>query len=354
MAKKLHLVHVKSAVPDKAPSASTIEYGEIAVNYNSETPALYIKDDEDNIVKFISEPYFTKIVGTGITENDGETITPLTEVIEQDEIAISSALNDLNDRKTDKGYVDGAISGVTADIDGLSDEVNSLSSSLTNNYYTKNEVDYAIEESVIDVDDHLDSASTNPVENRAIYEWIVEDELTVAAAINDLNNRKADTTYVDNAISSVEIDVDSQLDSASTNPVENRVLWSMFEESEVTTNKVTTLTSANTNTQYASAKATYDEIHPKIVTENPSTGFLPNVFYNLGTLTGAQTFTFASPADTSVVNHYYWAFDTGTTAPTITWPASITGWNGGSAPTINASKHYEISVLNGIGAFMEV
>ena len=177
MAKKLHLVHVKSAVADKAPSASTLNYGEIAVNYNSETPALYIRDDEDNIVKFISEPYFTKIVGTGITENDGETITPLTEVIEQDEITISAALNDLNDRKADKEYVDGAISGVTADIDDLSDEVNNLSSSLTNNYYTKDEVDDAIEEAMsgvtIDVDDHLDSASTNPVENRAIYDSLV-------------------------------------------------------------------------------------------------------------------------------------------------------------------------------------
>lgn len=223
MAKKLHLVHVKSAVADKAPSASTLNYGEIAVNYNSETPALYIRDDEDNIVKFISEPYFTKIVGTGITENDGETITPLTEVIEQDEITISAALNDLNDRKADKEYVDGAISGVTADIDDLSDEVNNLSSSLTNNYYTKDEVDDAIEEAMsgvtIDVDDHLDSASTNPVENRAIYDVIVKNEKVVASALNNINDRKEDKE-----------------------------------------NKVTELTSGSTDDQYPSAKAVYDAL----------------------------------------------------------------------------------------------
>ena len=53
------------------------------------------------------------------------------------------------------------------------------------------------------------------------------------------------------------------------------------------------------------------------------------------------------------MNHYYWTFDTPATAPTITWPAGITSWAGGSAPTINASKHYEISVLNGVGAFLE-
>ena len=106
MAKKLHLIHVKSHVAGKAPSASTLNYGEIAVNYNSETPAIYIRDDDDNVVKFVSEPYFNKIVGTGVTENDGETITPLSEIIVQDEITVSSALNDLNNRKADKSYVD--------------------------------------------------------------------------------------------------------------------------------------------------------------------------------------------------------------------------------------------------------
>ena len=104
MAKKLHLVHVKSHVLDKAPSAETLNYGEIAVNYNVNSPALYIKDDEDNIVKFISEPYFEKIVGTGVTDTDEETIVPITEVIKEDEEIIAAALNDLNNRKADKEY----------------------------------------------------------------------------------------------------------------------------------------------------------------------------------------------------------------------------------------------------------
>lgn len=97
----------------------------------------------------------------------------------------------------------------------------------------------------------------------------------------------------------------------------------------------------------------YSEIHPAMATTQPSGGFLPNVFYNLGTLTGSVTFTLATPTDATIVNHYYWAFDADSTAPTITWPANIT-WVGGSAPTINNSKHYEISVLNGVGTFMEV
>lgn len=107
------------------------------------------------------------------------------------------------------------------------------------------------------------------------------------------------------------------------------------------------------NVKTASPKAVYEEVHPAVATTQPAGGLLPNVLYNLGTLTGSVTFALATPADATIVNHYYWTFETGSTAPTITWPAGIT-WMGGSAPTINASKHYEISVLNGIGTSMEV
>lgn len=85
---------------------------------------------------------------------------------------------------------------------------------------------------------------------------------------------------------------------------------------------------------------------------NPSGGFLPDVVYSLGTLTGTVTFALAA-AVAGNVNHYFWMFDTGSTAPTITWPSGIT-WAAGSAPTVAASKHYEISVLNGIAYYSEV
>ena len=77
------------------------------------------------------------------------------------------------------------------------------------------------------------------------------------------------------------------------------------------------------------------------------------MLYNLGTLTGSVTFALATPADNTIVNHYYWTFEAGSTAPTITWPAGVT-WLGGSAPEISADKHYEISVLNGYGTFLEM
>lgn len=88
-------------------------------------------------------------------------------------------------------------------------------------------------------------------------------------------------------------------------------------------------------------------------TSQPSGGMLPNRQYALGELSGDTTFSMAA-GSSGVTNHYYWTFSTGSTAPTITWPAAITSWFGGSAPTINASKHYEVSVLDGVAICMEV
>ena len=107
------------------------------------------------------------------------------------------------------------------------------------------------------------------------------------------------------------------------------------------------------NVKTASPKAVYDEVHPAIVSTQPQGGFLPNVLYNLGTITGAITFSLATPTDATITNHYYWTFDTGSTVPTITWPAGLT-WVGSTPPTILTSTHYEISVLNNVAVGTEV
>ena len=107
------------------------------------------------------------------------------------------------------------------------------------------------------------------------------------------------------------------------------------------------------STNLITSGGVYDAIHPAIATTEPSGGMLPNVLYEFGELSGNTTFTLATPSDANIANHYYWTFDTPSTAPTITWPTGLT-WFGGSAPTISASKHYEISVLNGIAVAMEV
>jgi hypothetical protein len=113
---------------------------------------------------------------------------------------------------------------------------------------------------------------------------------------------------------------------------------------ESTGDKVSSVAGYESNTtKYPSTKATYDAIHPSVATTQPSGGFLPNIVYDLGTLTGTVTFSLATPTDANIANAYHWTFETDTTAPTITWPANLV-WAEGSAPTISASKHYEIMI----------
>ena len=44
------------------------------------------------------------------------------------------------------------------------------------------------------IDDYADSASTNPISNRAVTQVILDNELVVAAALNDLNDKKLDAS----------------------------------------------------------------------------------------------------------------------------------------------------------------
>lgn len=116
MAKQLHLVHRKSSVAGKVPSASTINYGEIAVNYNDAEPTLFIRTNEDRIESFVPTSKFEDIVGDGF--ESGKTIT---EVIEEDELVVAAAVNDLNDKLAGK--------------ENASNKVTSLSAQSTNTEY---------------------------------------------------------------------------------------------------------------------------------------------------------------------------------------------------------------------------
>lgn len=86
----------------------------------------------------------------------------------------------------------------------------------------------------------------------------------------------------------------------------------------------------------------------------PPASMAPNNVYKYGTLSGNTTFPpLATPTETDIANVYCWTFATPATAPTITWPVAITDWAGGSAPTINASKSYEVSVMDGFATIIE-
>lgn len=218
------------------------------------------------------------------------------------------------------------------------------------------------------------------------------DKMGKIGDLNELDTQHKDTLVeaINEAATKGNVTVDSELSPISTNPVQNKVIQAALAlkqallESGVnikTINEESILGSGDIHIESESGtgiddvssaqdgtvvitlstgdKVTIDlnHVHPQyyskeVETSQPQGGFIPDVIYKLGTLTGSVTFALAA-AVTGNANHYYIVFDSGSTAPTITWPAGLT-WADGSAPTVAASKHYEISIMDGIAAYLEV
>lgn len=147
--------------------------------------------------------------------------------------------------------------------------------------------------------------------------------------------------------------VDSNPTSGSTNAVSSGGVASALSGKQATLVSGTNIKTINSTSLLGSGDIAVSANTPKATTI-PAGGMLPNVYYALGTLTGSVTLSMASPTESGILNQYFFTFDTGSTAPTITWSNLITSWFGGSAPTINSSKHYEVSVIDGVGVCMEV
>jgi len=88
----------------------------------------------------------------------------------------------------------------------------------------------------------------------------------------------------------------------------------------------------------------------------PETGMLPNVLYKHGVKGADETFSFVldTAAQTEgIVDVFIWQFHTGPVAPTVQWPSGIIWANGGQAPEIFPSSHYEVSIINNLAICIE-
>ena len=74
----------------------------------------------------------------------------------------------------------------------------------------------------------------------------------------------------------------------------------------------------------------------------------PNTFYKFGACS-SLTVTFGSET-IGIINEYMFEFVSGSTATTLSVPSSVK-WSGGSAPTIEASKTYQVSIVNNLAVF---
>ena len=185
-----HLQHIKSNVviegKPKLPTAEVLVEGELAVNYAEGYETISLRNSSSDITTFSSDDYYTKKkLGSGFTgDNSANTVT---SVIEENEEVVAYALNDLNSRKLD------ASAYTPTDL---------------SNYYTKSETSGATE---------LAIAFDNKADKTAVDDLSGQSE-TIAAALNDLNNRKLDVSaYTPITSGDIQTQIDESLLMELTN-----------------------------------------------------------------------------------------------------------------------------------------
>jgi hypothetical protein len=74
MAKNWKLIHIKSkqrgedGISPKLPTCEQLEYGELAINYGDGVETIAIRNDKDEIIKFIPEHKVKEYVDTRLVE----------------------------------------------------------------------------------------------------------------------------------------------------------------------------------------------------------------------------------------------------------------------------------------------
>ena len=195
----------------KRPTPEQLIEGEIAVNYLKGHETLTIKNTENEIVGFVNENDFNEaqeVVALGLAQEKNERITDnarfddkfeqLDKNIDDLELVISSALNDLNSRILDNEDA----------IEDLSEEIGeTIERELTEIVTTINEMTERIDENELAISSSLNDLNTRIVENDEkiaeignrfdkFDEGIERIELAVSSSLNDLNARIVETNEV--------------------------------------------------------------------------------------------------------------------------------------------------------------
>lgn len=207
-----HLQHVKSNVviegKPKLPTAEVLVDGELAVNYAEGYETISLRNSNSGITTFSSDDYYSekKLGYKFIGENSANTVS---DVIDEDEEIVASALNDLNTRKLDVSaytptdltnyYTKSETSGATEISNALGAKVNSqtfISHTADTNAHVTSE-EKTLWNAKADkswVEEKLGSGFTGDNSANTVTSVIEENEEIVASALNDLESRKLDAS----------------------------------------------------------------------------------------------------------------------------------------------------------------
>lgn len=211
-------------------------------------------------------------------------------------VATSGSYNDLSNKPT------------IPDISGKVDKVSGKG--LSTNDFTddlKNKLDGIATGAEVNVQSDWNATSGDAyIKNKPSLATVA-----TSGSYNDLSNKP---------IIPVETIVDTSMSSTSTNPVQNKIIKAYIDNAVVTPVESVTSTSKSIE---------------------------PNKYYKWTSAMSSLTITLATPTNTSILNNYMFEFTTSSSGCTLNVPSTVK-WANGEAPTIEASKTYQVSIINNL------
>lgn len=281
----------------KLPTKDNLIEGEIAVNYLKGHETLSIKNSEDEIVGFVNENEFfqaQEIISSALGQEKNDRIESISKLeekidklndiseenaknIEDNELVISAALNDLNDRIND---IDG---GGNARYEELNNKIDNLSESVDNRFDTFDEnieklelvissslndlnarireLDEDSDAAFEDINSKIDAINQRIDDETEEFNKGIDDlELIVSSSLNDLNSRIEDlkNTQIANVEENIQtlrndMEDDELVISSSLNDLNTRIetnlssINSLLNKIDELTQRVTALENTNTS-----------------------------------------------------------------------------------------------------------
>ena len=189
-------------------------------------------------------------------------ITTLTDEMIDNELVVSSALNDLNSRKLDASAftdystsVDGQLSEITSSITTLDEKVEEdelVISAALNDLNSRKLNASAFTEYSASTEQQISEITSSVT---TVNDELIKDELVISAALNDLNDRKLDASAFTEVESTIEAELTNKLDVDEFEGYASRVEEILDEKVgyEDVITEINETTSASTNPVSVSA-----------------------------------------------------------------------------------------------------
>lgn len=282
----------------------------------------------------------------------------LQDAIDAIEAVIPNAATSSN-QLADKAFVNSSISTNTANFIGT---FNSLAE-LQQQTATNNDYAFVIETDALG-NEYYDRYKYNG--SQWLYEYKVESTPFTASQWAAIQSgiTSALVTKIGTALQPSDV-VDS-LSSSSTTAALSANQGKVLNESKQATIDATHKLSADlvddasTTNKFvtSSEKTTWNGKADKVLVNNHGTSdttfsVTPNVLHIWGTV-ASLTLTLATPTDATIVNEYMFEFVSGSTATTLSLPASVEWAESCGSLSVEASKTYQVSIVNNIGLWTAI